>query len=263
MSVFQWNSLQDLFAIQEKMNRLFEDTIHRTEFPDEGVDTALWSPAADVFENAEEIILQIEIPGVVLGDVRLESVDGKLRVDAHLRRYVLRRQRVPGEAAAGGLLDGSGSSGHFSSSMGLGHDLDRHRAAGAAPFPPVVQADAERDNGQQHHDRGGLVDEGGEDERHQYRAGGDDAIRPAFPASPADLAPFGWPTYRLHQDLIGMRRKIEDASFTHFMYLEDVDLCAAIRARGWEVDTTGADWTFHLRPGLADQSRARRRSRGR
>jgi len=73
MSVFQWNSLQDLFAIQEKMNRLFEDTIHRTEFPDEGVDTALWSPAADVFENADEIILQIEIPGVVLGDVRLES----------------------------------------------------------------------------------------------------------------------------------------------------------------------------------------------
>jgi cyclomaltodextrinase / maltogenic alpha-amylase / neopullulanase len=39
------------------------------------------------------------------------------------------------------------------------------------------------------------------------RAGGDDAVRPAFPASPADLAPFGQPTYRLHQDLIGMRRR--------------------------------------------------------
>ena len=33
MSTFQWNSLQDLVAIQEKMNRLFEETIHRTEFP--------------------------------------------------------------------------------------------------------------------------------------------------------------------------------------------------------------------------------------
>jgi cyclomaltodextrinase len=39
------------------------------------------------------------------------------------------------------------------------------------------------------------------------RAGGDDAIRPAFPDSPADLAPQGWPTYRLHQDLIGLRRR--------------------------------------------------------
>jgi cyclomaltodextrinase / maltogenic alpha-amylase / neopullulanase len=41
----------------------------------------------------------------------------------------------------------------------------------------------------------------------QHRAGGDDAIRPAFPATPAELAPFGWPTYRLHQELIGLRRR--------------------------------------------------------
>jgi glycosidase len=39
------------------------------------------------------------------------------------------------------------------------------------------------------------------------RAGGDDAIRPAFPDSPAELAPYGWPTYRLHQRLIGVRRR--------------------------------------------------------
>ncbi|VIO69569.1 Cyclomaltodextrinase [Bradyrhizobium ivorense] len=39
----------------------------------------------------------------------------------------------------------------------------------------------------------------------EHRAGGDDAIRPAFPATPVDLASFGWPTYRLHQELIGLR----------------------------------------------------------
>jgi cyclomaltodextrinase len=41
----------------------------------------------------------------------------------------------------------------------------------------------------------------------EHRIGGDDAIRPAFPTTPADLAPFGWPTYRLHQQLIGLRRR--------------------------------------------------------
>ncbi|MFO1028878.1 MAG: alpha-amylase family protein [Acetobacteraceae bacterium] len=41
----------------------------------------------------------------------------------------------------------------------------------------------------------------------EHRAGGDDAIRPAFPPTPDGLAPFGWPTYRLHQDLIGLRRR--------------------------------------------------------
>lgn len=39
------------------------------------------------------------------------------------------------------------------------------------------------------------------------RAGGDDAVRPPFPATPADLAPYGWPVYRTHQRLIGVRRR--------------------------------------------------------
>jgi cyclomaltodextrinase len=53
------------------------------------------------------------------------------------------------------------------------------------------------------------------------RAGGDDAIRPAFPATPEDLAPYGWPTYRLHQDLIGLRRR---NSWLHAARTEIVEL---------------------------------------
>jgi HSP20 family protein len=103
MTSFQWNSLQDLVAIQEKMNRLFEETIHRTEFPDEGVETALWSPAADVYETPEEISLQVELPGVRLSDVRLEALGGKLRVSGHRRanpdvqpKHFVRMERIYG-----------------------------------------------------------------------------------------------------------------------------------------------------------------------
>jgi cyclomaltodextrinase len=39
------------------------------------------------------------------------------------------------------------------------------------------------------------------------RAGGDDAVRPTFPATPGDLSPLGLPTYHLHQELIGLRRR--------------------------------------------------------
>lgn len=39
------------------------------------------------------------------------------------------------------------------------------------------------------------------------RAGGDDAVRPAFPAAPLNLAAEGWPVYNLHKELIGMRRR--------------------------------------------------------
>jgi HSP20 family protein len=103
MSVFHWNSLQDLFAIQERMNRLFEETIHRSEFPEEGLEAALWSPAADVFETPEEIILQVELPGVLLTDVRLEALDGRIKVAGSRRphtgvepRHFVRMERIYG-----------------------------------------------------------------------------------------------------------------------------------------------------------------------
>jgi cyclomaltodextrinase len=41
----------------------------------------------------------------------------------------------------------------------------------------------------------------------EERQGGDDAVRPAFPADPTGLAPWGAATFRLHQDLIGLRRR--------------------------------------------------------
>jgi cyclomaltodextrinase / maltogenic alpha-amylase / neopullulanase len=49
------------------------------------------------------------------------------------------------------------------------------------------------------------------------RPGGDDEVRPAFPPGPEGLAPYGWPVYRLHQQLIGFRRRhpwLHDATTT-------------------------------------------------
>ncbi|WP_218974275.1 alpha-amylase family glycosyl hydrolase [Streptomyces sp. NP160] len=41
----------------------------------------------------------------------------------------------------------------------------------------------------------------------EERAGGDDAVRPAFPATPEGLWAEGEPVFRLHQRLIGLRRR--------------------------------------------------------
>ena len=64
------------------------------------------------------------------------------------------------------------------------------------------------------------------------RVGGDDAVRPAFPATPAGLAPDGWPTYRLHQDLVGLRRRHPwlHAAATRTVELDNTRLCYEVRA---------------------------------
>ncbi|GAA2724362.1 alpha-amylase family protein [Cellulomonas aerilata] len=39
------------------------------------------------------------------------------------------------------------------------------------------------------------------------RAGGDDAVRPTFPPTPAELVPGGWSVYHRHQELVSLRRR--------------------------------------------------------
>lgn len=41
----------------------------------------------------------------------------------------------------------------------------------------------------------------------EEREGGDDEVRPKFPDSPADLSPLGLGVYRLHQELVSLRRR--------------------------------------------------------
>ncbi len=41
----------------------------------------------------------------------------------------------------------------------------------------------------------------------EHRAGGDDAVRPAFPSQPAELSPEGWVTHALYRELIALRRE--------------------------------------------------------
>ncbi|WP_072807143.1 alpha-amylase family glycosyl hydrolase [Rhodococcoides yunnanense] len=55
----------------------------------------------------------------------------------------------------------------------------------------------------------------------EERVGGDDEVRPEFPSSKDELAPYGWPTFHLHQELIGLRRR---HSWLHAARTETVEL---------------------------------------
>ncbi len=64
----QWNPLQDLMLLQDRMNRLFEDaTERRTQVAtDQGddVETADWYPATDVYDRDSEYLIALDLPGI-------------------------------------------------------------------------------------------------------------------------------------------------------------------------------------------------------
>ena len=84
---------RDLFTLQERMNRLFEEAGDRRGGAREGdaeIERADWIPAADVYEDEREYLLALDLPGI-----RREALD----VSLDEGRLVIRGER----AAAQGL----------------------------------------------------------------------------------------------------------------------------------------------------------------
>ena len=70
MAVIRWDPFRDLNSLQDRMNRLFEEA-NRGWRSDEPSSTTAWSPAVDIFETEDEIIVRAEVPGMDRNDIEL------------------------------------------------------------------------------------------------------------------------------------------------------------------------------------------------
>jgi HSP20 family protein len=94
MATTRWEPFRDLTALQDRVNRIFEDVITRPrrETEQEDIATGQWSPSVDIFETPESIVIRIEVPGIeqqaldvelkdnnliVAGDRKFEEVEGR------------------------------------------------------------------------------------------------------------------------------------------------------------------------------------------
>src|SRR4051794_10804363 len=75
----RFNPVRDLFTLQDRMNRLFEEAADRRAGEDEGeIERADWVPAADVFEDEREYTLALDLPGIDRDALEVNLDDGRL-----------------------------------------------------------------------------------------------------------------------------------------------------------------------------------------
>jgi HSP20 family protein len=74
-----------MLDLQERMNRLFDETLSRERIEDPA-SRAAWQPIADVVETAEAYVVDLELPGVGPED---------FTVHAHGSELVVRGERRP------------------------------------------------------------------------------------------------------------------------------------------------------------------------
>ena len=79
MVVTRWEPLKDLMALQERMNKLFDETFSRGA---QDVDVGAWSPPVDIFEQGDAIIIKMEIAEVDQKTIDLKVEGNALTIKA-------------------------------------------------------------------------------------------------------------------------------------------------------------------------------------
>ena len=79
----QWNPLQDLMVLQDRMNRLFEDATQRrnqTEAAGDEFERADWTPASDIYETESGFMIAMDLPGINREALEIDIDDNRLIV---------------------------------------------------------------------------------------------------------------------------------------------------------------------------------------
>lgn len=83
--------LQELLDLQERMNRLFDETLARERVDEPGFLHGTWLPIADVIETPEAYVVEVELPGLGRDDVVIQAEGDELVVRGERRPAIAGR----------------------------------------------------------------------------------------------------------------------------------------------------------------------------
>ena len=81
MAIVRWEPFRDLMGLQERMNRLFDESfrgIGRGGSDDDWALGGSWAPAVDIYQQDGNIVLKAELPGLEPKDVDIRVEDNVL-----------------------------------------------------------------------------------------------------------------------------------------------------------------------------------------
>ena len=73
MNFVRWNPFNEMSLLQNQMNRLFDTAMHA--WPGDSNGTTNWTPTADIYESENELVVNLDLPGIdpKMVDVRVEN----------------------------------------------------------------------------------------------------------------------------------------------------------------------------------------------
>jgi HSP20 family protein len=66
-----WDPLRDLLDLQDRINRLFEESLERGYLPEGRLPRPTWTPLSDVAVTSDGFIVQMELPGLAREQIEI------------------------------------------------------------------------------------------------------------------------------------------------------------------------------------------------
>ncbi|UCF30752.1 MAG: Hsp20/alpha crystallin family protein [bacterium] len=70
---------RELMALQDRMNRLFTGNFGR-EGTEQDLEAATWAPPVDIYETKDDIVVNVEVPGIAKDLISVEVKDDVLAI---------------------------------------------------------------------------------------------------------------------------------------------------------------------------------------
>lgn len=94
MPIAHWNPVRELLALQERMNRLIEQTMSGSRSQAGVSEGGTWMPSVDLYESNRNVILKAELPEVDQDSIELRIRDNRITIkgERKLKEIVNQKQ---------------------------------------------------------------------------------------------------------------------------------------------------------------------------
>jgi HSP20 family protein len=81
----KWEPFRDLMAMQDRMTRLFDETLSRIW--KEEVPRGVWSPPVDIMEKENEVVLKMDLPEMNQNEIEIKVEENTLIIQGE-RKFI-------------------------------------------------------------------------------------------------------------------------------------------------------------------------------
>ncbi|MGC8938730.1 MAG: Hsp20/alpha crystallin family protein [Thermodesulfovibrio sp.] len=117
MAIVKWSPLKEIEEIRKEMDRLFEEFLSPVRRKRTVSSEGIISPNVDIFERGNELVIQVEIPGVDKQDIDLTITDDRLLIKGEIKK--------PEGVSEEDYILNERSYGPFSRTINLPADVDK------------------------------------------------------------------------------------------------------------------------------------------